>query len=190
MWTSGSAPKFHAYKDRIEITSLGSLPSNQTKDGFFAGISVPVNDKLSEIFLQLHISEMSGRGVPRIVDIYGKEAFEFRDNAIVVTIPFDRLDLGSNTQDATQDATQDTTQDTTIETSNDNSGSNIRNQIEKQILDYCKTARSTREIADYLGVKERKTASKYIRSLLEKGQLSMTLPEKPNSKYQKYISIK
>lgn len=45
---------------------------------------------LSDIFLQLHISERSGRGVPVITQAYGKGAYEFRDNAIVVTIPFEK----------------------------------------------------------------------------------------------------
>ena len=45
-------------------------------EGFFAGESVPVNRKLSEIFLQLHISEKTGRGVPKITEKYGKDAFE------------------------------------------------------------------------------------------------------------------
>ena len=94
LWTSGAAPQFTAYEDRIEITSLGTLPPKQTKEGFYAGVSVPVNEKLSDIFLQLHISEMSGRGIPRIVGVYGKSAFDFKDNAITVTIPFHRLDLG------------------------------------------------------------------------------------------------
>ena len=57
-------------------------------EGFFAGESVPVNRKLSEIFLQLHISEKTGRGVPLITERYGREAYEFRENSIVVTIPF------------------------------------------------------------------------------------------------------
>lgn len=55
---------------------------------FFAGESVPVNRKLSEILLQLHISEKTGRGVPKITERYGRTAFEFRENSIVVTIPF------------------------------------------------------------------------------------------------------
>lgn len=49
------------------------------------------NDKLSEIFLQLHISEKSGRGVPQITEVYGKGAFTFRENSIVVMIPFTRI---------------------------------------------------------------------------------------------------
>ncbi len=63
------------FSDRIEILSRGSLPPAQTMEGFYLGESVPVNEKLSEIFLQLHISEKSGRGVPKITEIYGKEAF-------------------------------------------------------------------------------------------------------------------
>ena len=40
----------------------------------------------------LHISEKSGWGVPTITDTYGKDVITFRENSIVVTSPFDRLD--------------------------------------------------------------------------------------------------
>ena len=50
-----------------------------------------MNKELAQIFLQLHISERSGRGVPKIVGIYGKKAYEFQENYIVVTIPFSRV---------------------------------------------------------------------------------------------------
>ena len=42
-------------------------------------------------FLQLHISEKSGHGVPKIIETYGREAFTFRENSIVVTIPLHRI---------------------------------------------------------------------------------------------------
>ncbi len=50
-------------------------------DEFCFGKSVPLNEKLSEIFAQLRISDKSGSGV-------SKNASEFMDNSIVVTIPF------------------------------------------------------------------------------------------------------
>lgn len=50
-WVDGNEPMITVYQDRIEILSRGSLPPAQTLDGFFAGESVPVNRKLSEIFL-------------------------------------------------------------------------------------------------------------------------------------------
>ena len=59
----------------------------------FAGESVPVNRKLSEFFLQLHISEKTGRGIPKITNIYGKNAFGFRENSIVVKIPFNWINV-------------------------------------------------------------------------------------------------
>jgi len=103
-WVSGNEPMISVFSNRIEILSRGTLPPSQTKEGFFLGESVPVNEKLSEIFLQLHISEKSGRGVPKIVETYGREAFTFRENSIVVTIPFNRIHqvgkkLGSKSTD-------------------------------------------------------------------------------------------
>jgi len=95
-WIDGNAPMITIYSDRIEILSRGTLAPKQTLEGFYNGESVPVNQKLSDIFLQLHISERSGRGVPKIVSVYGRDAFEFRENSIVVTLPFTRI----NTTDA------------------------------------------------------------------------------------------
>lgn len=91
-WVSKNAPMITVFSDRIEILSRGTLSPEQTLNGFYSGESVPVNESLSDIFLQLHISERSGRGVPQIIEAYGKNAFEFRDNSIVVTIPFKRID--------------------------------------------------------------------------------------------------
>lgn len=65
-WVDGNAPMITVYSDRIEILSRGTLAPNQTKQGFYLGESVPVNVRLSDIFLQLHISERSGRGVPKL----------------------------------------------------------------------------------------------------------------------------
>ncbi len=90
-WIGGNEPMISVFSDRIEILSRGALPPGQTKEGFYKGESVPVNEKLSEIFLQLHISEKSGRGVPKIVEVYGEDAIEFRENSIVVTIPFNKI---------------------------------------------------------------------------------------------------
>lgn len=87
-WIDGNEPMISVFSDRIEILSRGTIPAGQTLEGFFAGESVPVNQKLSEIFLQLHISEKTGRGVPKVVEKYGKDAYEFHENTILVTIPF------------------------------------------------------------------------------------------------------
>lgn len=91
-WIDGNAPMITVFSNRIEILSRGTLAPEQTIEGFFLGESIPVNRKLSDLFLQLHISERSGRGVPKITEMYGRDAFEFRENSIVVTLPFTILE--------------------------------------------------------------------------------------------------
>lgn len=161
-----------AFSYRIEILSRGTLPPGQTTEGFLAGESVPVNQKLSDIFLQLHISERTGRGVPKITGIYGKETYEFRDNSIVVAIPFNKLATGTNgSVNAPVDvpvnapvATQDSTQ-------------------EEKILSFCREPKSISEILKMLGYTDKRTVRKYRNPLIEQCRAAMTEPDKSNIYY-------
>ncbi len=42
------------FSDRIEILSRGTISLGQTMEGFYAGESVLVNQKFSDMLLQLH----------------------------------------------------------------------------------------------------------------------------------------
>ena len=87
-WVEGANIMFTVYSDRIEIVSEGGLPPEWTVDDFFSGKSKPVNEKLAEIGIQLHISEKTGRGVPYIISKYGRSIFNFGSDSITVTIPY------------------------------------------------------------------------------------------------------
>ena len=115
-WVSGNEPMISIYSDRIEILSRGTIDPEQTIEGFFAGESIPVNKKLSEIFLQLHISEKTGRGVPTIVKTYGRSAYEFRENSIAVTIPFNRVNIMGDKMFKTDDKSGNKSADKRITT--------------------------------------------------------------------------
>ena len=186
LWITGNAPMFTVFQDRIEILSLGTMPPDQTLEGFFSGVSIPVNQKLSEIFLQLHISEKSGRGVPRITQTYGKEAFQFRDNAIAVTIPFDRLDLSSDFEEIPPVEGENPPEIPPVEGENPP----VDVSVTEKILKFCNEPKGIWEIADYLGYKDKKTVRKYLNPLIRQGSVAMTIPDKPNSSKQKYITIK
>lgn len=59
----------------------------------------------------------------------------------------------------------------------------------RDILAFCKEPRTRAEIANYVGLKTAYHATqKYIIPLLDAGKLVMTLPEKPKSKHQKFVS--
>ncbi len=98
-WLRRVAPLITFYDNRVEIISFSGLAPNQTIEGFFLGNSIPVNEDLSNIYLATHTSERSGRGVPTIVNKYGKEAFEINEHSIKVTIPYNWIknyEIGTN----------------------------------------------------------------------------------------------
>ena len=87
-WTEKIPPAVYIYDDRIEIVSYGGLPYGLSEEGFYAGTSKPVNNRLFNIFITCGYSEQSGHGIPQIVKAYGKDAFSFRDGLLIVTLPF------------------------------------------------------------------------------------------------------
>lgn len=92
-WLGLNAPMISVFTDRIEILSHGGLGIEQDLEGFYSGVSILVNEVLASIFLQLRLSERSGRGVPKIVGAYGRESIRIEKNFIVVTIPFNRINV-------------------------------------------------------------------------------------------------
>ncbi|WP_051684711.1 Fic family protein [[Clostridium] aminophilum] len=75
-------------------------------------------------------------------------------------------------QDSIQDSIQDGIQDDAL-------------------VEFCSVPRSRKEMMAYLKLENRKSFTDYhLRPLLEKGKIVMTIPEKPNSKNQKYVKNK
>lgn len=87
-WSTLVPPAIYIFNDRIEIISTGSLPMDFSLEEFYAGVSRPVNIQLQKIMGQLDIVEQTGFGVPEIIKHYGKEAFDIKDNFIIVTLKF------------------------------------------------------------------------------------------------------
>ena len=88
-WTI-SEPLVSFYDDRLEITSHGGIPREIFQKDFFNGVSHPRNSVLMRIFLKLGIVEHTGHGIPKIIEKYGKEAFDIHDTYINVIIPFNK----------------------------------------------------------------------------------------------------
>jgi predicted HTH transcriptional regulator len=138
---------------------------------------IPVNQALSDVFIKLHITEHTGRGVPRITEAYGKDVIRFNENSIVVTVPFDRLG-----QEVYGDGQVIPPVDVPV---------NAKNvPVEDEILSFCMTVKSIWEIAEHLGYKDKRSVRKYLNPLIEQGRIAMTIPDKPNSRFQKYVTIR
>jgi len=88
-YTAELVPKFEVFTDRIEITSAGIVHSGREQDDFFAGYSVPRNKTLMRVFKDLELVEYLGSGMPRILKIYPREAYEFSSRFIRTVFPVD-----------------------------------------------------------------------------------------------------
>ncbi len=63
-------------------------------------------------------------------------------------------------------------------------------EIMNEVIAFCAPPKSLTEIIMRLGLKHRNnTKIRYIDPLIEGGFIEMTIPEKPNSRNQKYVRI-
>lgn len=189
----GNTCLLYSLDDVLRYGEVLNIPQaderNRVVERFFAGESVPVNQKLSDIFLQLHISERSGRGVPKITEVYGEDHIELRENSIVVTIPYDRLGDEVYTPDETQNVSvegMNVPVDVPVATGHVPD----KKSKEELLIEFCYEPKTALEVAHYLGYKDKRSARKYLDVLLAQGRIAMTIPDKPNSKNQKYVTIK
>ncbi len=64
-----------------------------------------------------------------------------------------------------------------------------QDEREKKIIEFCQVPRSRKEISEYIGIKDRKYLKQILDKMIEKNLIQMTLPEKPTSPKQKYVSL-
>ncbi|WP_312082938.1 RNA-binding domain-containing protein [Epilithonimonas hominis] len=153
------APKFELFDDRLEITSNGGLPEGLAKEEFFEGFSVPRNKEIMRIFKDLDLVEQLGSGIPRILEFYKKESFQFSENFLRIVLPRKVYEKGG--QDGSQDGGQDGSQDghSKIELTP------AQDQVFRLIVENPKISR--RELAENLKINE-SAIQKHINKLKEK----------------------
>ena len=131
----------------------------------------PKNPKLAKFFKEVGLADELGSGVKNIVKytkIYSGGVPEFKEDDIFRTIiPLE------NDQDMTKISDQDMT----------------KISVQDKIIRFCTKERTLTEIMEMMNFKHKSNfRNKYILPLIESGKLKRTIPDKPNSKNQKYIS--
>jgi predicted HTH transcriptional regulator len=175
-------PVVEFFSDRVTITSTGGLVQGLSEDDFFNGRSMPRNRELMRIFKDVELVEELGSGMKRILDAYDHSVFEITPSFVIATFPyasdFERDaddDLHGTMQVSDQVNDQDSDQDERI----------------KKLLEFCKEPRSLSEIRQLFGATHKSYfRTKTLKPLLESGKLKMTIPDKPNSRNQKYVRYK
>ncbi|MCD7735340.1 MAG: putative DNA binding domain-containing protein [Clostridiales bacterium] len=172
----GSEVHIDMYDDRLEIYSPGGMYRGKPiQDCSLDEIdSARRNPVIADLFHRMKFMERRGSGIRKILDETAKlpgyteemkPQFRSTSSSFYVTLKnINYPSWSASDQDSDQD------------------------DVTKKILDFCDVERSKKEICDYLGYTSLTYFTRrYLKPLLEKGLLKMTLPDKPNSKNQKYI---
>lgn len=151
----------------MEITSYGSLPEGLSKSEFFEGYSIIRNKELMRIFKDLDLVEQLGSGIPRILQAYSKDSFDFSENFLRITL-LSTEPVTRSEQDTMQDAMQDTMQ-------------------VGELLKVFTGVHTREELQKMLDLANREHFRKtYLQPAVEAGLVALTIPDKPTSRNQRY----
>jgi ATP-dependent DNA helicase RecG len=175
----GSEGHVDMYDDRLEIYSPGGMQDGTLIQECDIEIvpSIRRNPIIAEIFHRLDFVERRGSGLKKIknetAELFGyteemAPTFNSTSNTFYVVLKnmnYNNLmgDLEGTPQDTRQDRIN-------------------------ALLDYCSMPKTRDEMHQFLGLSDRRHFRKTILNpLLESGQIKMTIPDKPNSRNQKYV---
>lgn len=168
--TEGTPIQINFFRDRLEIHSPGTLYGRMTVEQL--GIARPDarNPVLAVMTESLTDAEHRYSGIPtmrKAMQEAGLPAPVFlnRQNEFVVI-------LYNHSEEPKQNAIPEVSDRTTA------------------LLAFCKTPRTRKEIADFLGISTVYHANKrYIAPLVAQGLLRMSIPEKPQSRNQRFTTV-
>lgn len=179
----GTDIQIKMFDDHLTVESPGTLPGivrlNNMREIHFSR-----NPKIAEFLHEYEYVREFGEGIDRMyleMQQAGLPEPEYRTEAFMVyaTIRNKNSHAPSEPQVTPQVMPQVMPQ---VENQDD---------VEERILEFCITPRKKSEIMDYFGYNDRKRfTKKYIKPLLESGELLMTIPEKPSSNRQMYVKKK
>lgn len=105
------------------------------------------------------------------------------------TLTYADSDTNSVTRSDTNSVTRsDTNSDTSSDTDSITNSVTL-SEKQKVVLDFCRKPRNAREIMERIGISyQTKNMKIYVKDLVKRGYLQLTIPDKPNSPAQKYVT--
>lgn len=208
----GSEIHINMYDDRLEISSPGGMYAGKViQDINIHEIeSVRRNPIIADLFHRMKFMERRGSGLGKIIAESAKlpdyttelaPYFYSTSTSFIVVIKgvnyaYRQATGQDSGQDRIHDSGQDKilklhnkTQDNTHDRIHDNTHDRIHDKNLIKLLEYCSEPRTRDEMQAFLKLTNRSYFSKkYLKPLLEEGNLEMTLPDTPRSKFQKYLT--
>ncbi len=175
-YSSCNPIQISVYEDKMYIWNDGKMPENlNTVEKLFAKhSSKPFNPNLANVFFKSGMIEAWGRGFDKITEAcnkYGAPLPDYDINAdgiMVLCKPsYKYIRLLKN---------------------EDNLLGQNEQENESIIMAFCVEPKSVKEITDEFNMERTYLRRHYLDRMLNDGRLHMTIPDKPNSRNQKYYS--
>ena len=184
-YQSNTPIRLYQYEDRIEILNAGGLYGDARPENF-PNVNDYRNPIIAEAMRYMKYVNMFNRGIQRVTDALrenGNPEPQFNVNKITAF----EVVVGLSTDENLVKNAKVTKSVIKSVTKSLDSPEAIKNAI----LEFCITPKKMTEIAEYIGLKHLTYIKKtYINPLMESGELAMTIPDKPQSRLQKYVATK
>lgn len=167
------------WENRMRIADSGGIPYEWTyEDLMDEHRSVPVNPNIAYAFFLAGFVEGWGRGIGRIIDGYGTHLRmepEFKATHYSFTVILRNVNYRGDEGVFGESSKVSPVPEKEI------------SELDRLLL-FMDTpmGRSSREVAEFLGLSGSSVATRRIKPLMEKGFLERTIPDKPYSKNQRY----
>lgn len=177
-FSSGYVPKLIIERDKI-TTENANLAHGHGNLNLKTFRPFAKNPPIAKVFREIGLADELGSGMRnsyKYTKMYSGGEPSFAEADVFTTvIPLSEAataTVGPTTQDTHQVAPQDV------------------DQRLVELTEFCSMPRSKREMMNYLGFTDSKNfRERYLVPLLEAGKIEMTIPDKPNSKNQKYKKV-
>ena len=180
-WRDPDYVQVAIYKDRVEIRNPGTLMGNLTIADIRQGnVSRRRNPLVAELFRRIQMVEAWGRGMPLI--LANAPAVEFRETAGLFISSFARPSYRDDMPSSSKES------ESRPESRPESQPESQPESLESRVLQILQNGPlSKAELSQKLGQKTVSgTLNQLVRSLVTSGKVAYTLPEKPNSRLQKY----
>lgn len=159
--------RIEMYRDRMEIKSSGGLYGKITIDSLGKVRPETRNAALANMLELLDVTENRYSGIPTI-------RAEFRDAGLPAPIFSVRhgeftVIFKNNIYQAVEEVQ--------------------RSNLTDDLLRFCTTPRSRTELTDFTGMSRYHTMNAIVQPLIDSGKLRLTMPDKPKSSKQKYVTV-
>ena len=175
----GSEIHIDMFDDRLEIASPGGMFGGGTIQEYdvYNIRSMRRNPVIADLFHRMKYMERRGSGLKKIISetemLPGYKAEfkpKFSSTAMNFKVTFKNLNYAPNLNNLVSDQVSPM-------------------DITQSILEFCVTEKNKQEICSFVGYKNLTYFTrKYLKPLILRGQLKITVPDKPNSRNQKYIT--